>query len=412
MSSVRVLEVLLHDQQVGTLTNLYGDQNVFAFSDEYARRRGKPVLSLSFQDEHGDLITAPQSRRNRLPEFFSNLLPEGPLREYLARRAGVHPDREFFLLWALGRDLPGAVTVRSPEGEPSPGIHRGDAGHGHLAGEGGALRFSLAGVQLKFSAVRNAAGGLTIPASGSDGDWIVKLPSAVHDAVPINEFVMMSLARNVGIDVPEVRLVALSEIDGLPSPFDDTGESALAVRRFDRLGGGAKRHIEDFAQVFGVYPEDKYARGNYRSIAEVVQIEAGTDAVREFIRRLTYSALIGNADMHLKNWSLLYRADGTPTLAPAYDLVSTIPYPVERGLGLNLYKPGTKRFADFTLENLKRLAERARLSQLAVIDTARETVERFLEAWTTGPERNELPSFIRDAVDAHYPTIPLVGEVG
>ena len=61
------------------------------------------------------------------------------------------------------------------------------------------LRFSLAGVQLKFSAVMEASGGLTVPAGGMGGSWIVKLPSARFAAVPENEFAMLELARRAGI---------------------------------------------------------------------------------------------------------------------------------------------------------------------------------------------------------------------
>jgi serine/threonine-protein kinase HipA len=63
-----------------------------------------------------------------------------------------------------------------------------------------ALRFSLAGVQLKFSAVMEASGGLTIPAGGMGGSWIVKLPSNRFASVPENEYTMLALARAVGRD--------------------------------------------------------------------------------------------------------------------------------------------------------------------------------------------------------------------
>ena len=53
----------------------------------------------------------------RVPVFFSNLLPEGHLRDYLAERADVNPEREFFLLAALGADLPGALVVAPLEGD-------------------------------------------------------------------------------------------------------------------------------------------------------------------------------------------------------------------------------------------------------------------------------------------------------
>jgi serine/threonine-protein kinase HipA len=55
-------------------------------------------------------------------------------------------------------------------------------------------------------------------------------------------------------------------------------------------------------------------------------VEVGDAGAVEYTRRLVFSALIGNGDMHLKNWSLVYPDQRTPALAPAYDLVSTIPY--------------------------------------------------------------------------------------
>ena len=117
------------------------------------------------------------------------------------------------------------------------------------------LRFSLAGVQLKFSAVMEASGGLTVPAGGMGGSWIVKLPSARFVAVPENEFAMLELARRVGIVVPDNRLVDMAEIKGLPEEARAPGGTALAVQRFDRVAGGESVHMEDFAQVFGQYPE-------------------------------------------------------------------------------------------------------------------------------------------------------------
>ena len=188
------------------------------------------------------------------------------------------------------------------------------------------LRFSLAGVQLKFSAVMEATGGLTVPADGIGGSWIVKLPSARFPAVPQNEFVTMGLARRIGIPVPRTRLVPVHEIVGLPDDVAAVGDLAFAVERFDRGPGRSRIHMEDFAQVFGLYPERKYGRRSCAGIASVLSAEAGPEAVEDFVRRLAFSVLTGNADMHLKNWSLVYADGVTPSLSPAYDLLSTIPY--------------------------------------------------------------------------------------
>ena len=251
MADLTVLNVALCNERIGTLTLLPGDQTLFAFDPAYVDDPDRPVLSLSFKDVLGGVITDVRPTRTRVPPFFSNLLPEGALRDYLARKAGINPMREFFLLRVMGRDLPGAVTITPADGEPWPPGNKGAESAEQISRET-AFRFSLAGVQLKFSAVMEAAGGLTIPAEGVGGSWIVKLPSMKYEGVPENEFAMMELARATGIDVPEVRLVPLKEIAGLPKDLARLEGNALAVKRFDRTEDGRAVHMEDFAQVFGI----------------------------------------------------------------------------------------------------------------------------------------------------------------
>ena len=98
MMAEKTLQVLLHKRPIGTLTLLAGDQTLFAFDDRYINDSKRPTLSLSFKASAGGLVTDVKPVRTRLPPFFANLLPEGPLRLYLAKRAGVNDRREFFLL--------------------------------------------------------------------------------------------------------------------------------------------------------------------------------------------------------------------------------------------------------------------------------------------------------------------------
>ena len=71
---------------------------------------------------------------------------------------------------------------------------------------------------------------------------------------------MMELARRIGIDVPKTALVPVEQIANLPKGLDAVGERAFTIKRFGRKADGQRVHIEDFAQVFGVYPERKYER--------------------------------------------------------------------------------------------------------------------------------------------------------
>jgi serine/threonine-protein kinase HipA len=405
MREVSVLYVLLYGDQIGTLTRVSGDRNIFAFSQAYIDNAARPTLSLSFKDAFGGLITEIAPTQTRVPTFFANMLPEGGMRDYLATRASVNPKREFFLLWILGTDLPGAMTIRPADGEDwPPGSAGNNDDEGSDAARRRALRFSLAGVQLKFSAVRGAAGGLTIPAEGVGGSWIVKLPSMKHDGVSENEYSMMSLAARIGITVPELQLVELRSIAGLPEGMENLKGKALAVKRFDRTPEGPV-HIEDFAQVFGVYPEDKYKKASYRNIVEVIAAEAGHEGVAEFIRRLVFNTLIGNADMHLKNWSLIYPDRRTAALSPAYDFVSTIHYIPDDKAALTYVR--TKRMAEFSSDLLANLARKARLPEKLVLDTAAETVARFHEAWKAEKKHLPLSRDLISTIERHVKTVPI-----
>ena len=212
---LNALAVRLHGRRIGVLNRLAGDRQIFAFEQDYIDDPQRPTLSLSFKGRTGGLVTALRPVPRRVPPFFSNLLPEGHLREYLAKLADVNPEREFFLLAVLGADLPGALVIEPLEGNTKEDdAHHGDADHDDDLRREAVLRFSLAGVQLKFSAVMEASGGLTIPAGGMGGSWIVKLPSARFAAVPENEFAMLDLARRAGIAVPDNRLVDSGEYQG------------------------------------------------------------------------------------------------------------------------------------------------------------------------------------------------------
>jgi serine/threonine-protein kinase HipA len=404
MPDVSVLDVLLYGEPIGTLTHLPGDRTLFAFNESYVANPERPTLSLSFKDSFGELITDTRPTRVRVPTFFANLLPEGTMRDYLAERAGVNPRREYFLLWVLGRDLPGALTIRPADGEAWPPADKNETPEDEARTRQSALRFSLAGVQLKFSAVKEASGGLTIPAEGVGGSWIVKLPSTRFQSVPENEFAMMTLAGLVGIEVPEIHLVGIDTIGGLPDGIGALKGQALAVKRFDRTTTGPV-HIEDFAQVFGVFPDDKYKRASYRNIAQVIGVEAGDGDAAEFIRRLVFNTLIGNADMHLKNWSLIYPDRRGARLAPAYDLVATIAYLRDDKAALTYAR--TKRMDGLTMDELAYLAAKAGLPERLVLGTARETVQRFQEAWRVEKKNLPIGNEAIGQIDDHLSKMPI-----
>ncbi|WP_278384104.1 type II toxin-antitoxin system HipA family toxin [Alteromonas mediterranea] len=404
---VSTLNVLLYGESIATITNVGNDRTLFAFMDSYIHDESRPVLGLGFKDALGGLLTNFKPTQTKLTPFFSNLLPEETMRHYLAERAGVNPAREFFLLWVLGQDLAGAITVEPADGEAlPPNVHQDIDEETKIDVP---MRFSLAGVQLKFSAVQQANGGLTIPATGKGGSWIVKLPSSRFDAVPENEYSMMELARMLGMDVPETQLLPINQIANIPDGIGKFGDAfknaqAFVIKRFDRAGDQAV-HIEDFAQVFGVYPQDKYKKASMRNIAQVIGIEGQDEDIAEFTRRLVFNTLIGNADMHLKNWSVIYKDKRTASIAPAYDFVSTIPYIPDDSASLKVSR--SKKFSDFTLDELSHLAAKAMLPEKLVLDTAKQTVAGFHEIWAKEKAHLPLTKSMIEAIETHLRSIPL-----
>ncbi|WP_460588364.1 HipA N-terminal domain-containing protein, partial [Haliea atlantica] len=80
MSEVSVLEVLLYDEPVGTLTRVGDDRTLFSFNQSYIDDQYRPTLSLGFKDSLGGLMTDFKPVRTKVMPFFSNLLPEGHMR--------------------------------------------------------------------------------------------------------------------------------------------------------------------------------------------------------------------------------------------------------------------------------------------------------------------------------------------
>lgn len=402
------LRIKLGNQLVGTITNVVTDKNIFVFDPGYVEDEQRPVLSLSYYDIERKLITRPREVQRRLPPFFSNLLPErdGVLRDYLAQRAGISPEREFPLLWLVGADLPGAVIAEDSEGQPLPPPEEKSARR--EANKEEVFRFSLAGVQLKFSAIGRGGKQLRVPVQGRDGQWIVKLPSPRFPKVPENEFAMMTLATEVGIDVPEFGLIPVASIGNLPGEFAEDETNAYFIRRFDRGPNGERIHAEDFNQIYGQYPERKYEEHGYTGMAKDIWALLGEKGLAEFIRRIVFNAAIGNADMHLKNWSLLYRDGRTPTLAPGYDYVSTMRYLPDRGLGLPLAR--TKDMCLLDDELLEKASMQAGVPRGLVRDVAHETVRGFAQAWSQHKEGLPIDDLGRRKIDEQLQLVPLFKE--
>lgn len=398
----RTLHVLLGDMLVGRLTLSASDGCDFRLLESYKHAYPRPVLGQIFLDD----LDQVWSTRARVPPWFSNLLPEGLLLGLIAKQAGVAETREFFLLRHLGEDLPGAVRIVRDEADGEPLDDETEPAERAGRGFDDAWHFSLAGVQLKFSA-RRSEKGMAIPVAGRGGDWIVKLPDARYRNVPRTEHATMQWAKASGVDIPEIDLVPIADITGLPSSYANDVEShALAIRRFDRSSSGVRVHMEDFAQILNLYPHEKYDRYNYATLAKLIGVLGTEGDLAEYVRRLVFMVASGNGDMHHKNWSLIYPGGLNAALSPAYDLVSTIQYDQNDKLALNL--GGSKKWQDVTEETFKRMAQKVGVDESLMaswVDQARTAV---LGAWRNGKADFGFDAQGRETIESHMARVPLL----
>lgn len=410
----RTLEVLLHGLPVGYLSEFPEGGSEFRFQEDYIDRVPRPVLGQKFED---DLRRIHRNRRGQeLPDFFANLVPEGRLREVIEKSAGIEPGDTMALLAFVGRDLPGAVELRpldrpaSPQGWRERAEQPSEVEGADAAQQ--ALRFSLAGVQLKFSMLRDGE-RLTLPAGSGTGEWIVKFDSPAFPNLPENELSMLLWAREAGFEVPECRLHPVSEVTGLPQGLVQPGTRALAVRRYDRTTtDGGRIHQEDFAQAIGLPPTKKYDVITYEVLAQLAErFMDGPAAVDEFVRRLAFVIAAGNNDAHLKNWSMVYPDRIRARWSPIYDQVATIAWQApDRTLSLKL--AGVKEFGQIDRAAFERMAHKASLDPQRVLSTVDRTLDELRTAWRAVRLDLPLPETHAQAIQDHWSSVPLLREAG
>jgi serine/threonine-protein kinase HipA len=134
----------------------------------------------------------------------------------------------------------------------------------------------------------------------------------------------------------------------------------------------------------------------------------GEEGLTEFIRRIVFNAAIGNANMHLKNWSLLYRDGRTPTLAPGYDYVSTMRYLPERGLTLPLAR--TKDVSRLDDDLLEKASVQAGVPRGLVKEVAHETARSFIRTWSQHKAGLPIDDLGRRKIDEQLQLVPLFKE--
>ena len=173
-----------------------------------------------------------------------------------------------------------------------------------------AAKMSIQGVQPKLSARLSVAHEM-FEVVDTCGTFILK-PQILFPEVPQNEDLTMRLAARAGIEVPLHGMI-----------YSRDSSLTYFIKRFDRTGRDQKLHVEDFAQLSGKGRDTKYG-SSMEQVAGVIERFCTFPLVekRKLFRLTLFNFLVGNEDMHLKNFSLLKRGD-TVALSPAYDLLNT-----------------------------------------------------------------------------------------
>ena len=294
--------------------------------------------------------------------FLDGLLPEGEPRRAIARELGVRAEDTYGLVSGIGRDCAGAVIIQ-PADDPPPATAAAaepitDAELSDLVanlrsaplGVGGDVRVSLAGVQEKLVLTRMPGGGWGRPVGGAPSTHILKPEIAAFPYTVENEALCMRFARHLGLAVPRIETIEIA------------GRRVIVVERYDRTvapdGSVERIHQEDLCQATGTPPEAKYEDDGGPSlarVAEIIALVARVNSLPRLLEIVTVNVLIGNGDAHAKNLSLLHERTGAMSVAPAYDLLSTLYYRDNR---LAMYIDDVRRMDRVTTQRIVNEAAR------------------------------------------------------
>jgi serine/threonine-protein kinase HipA len=339
LRAVEQADVYKGDRFTGTLRR-DGSDVVFTYDQDYADDPESPNVAWSLPKS----VLSVRAGGGNVPSFFAGLLPEGARLGAIVTVTRTSIDDHLTLLLAVGSDTIGDVRVlpdgaKMPEHQPALNVDEAESLDFDSVFESitGADTLDLdtsavPGVQPKVSTAMVSA-----PVGTSIGPAILKLnPQREFPKLVENEAYFLSLARSCGIEVPDHRILT-----------DKNGRTGLLIRRFDRHRDPAGKMImlaqEDACQVLNVYPASKYRlRMQDVVIALADTCEQGrgsrTIAALRLLELIAFSYLIGNGDLHGKNFSIGQNASGSWAVTPAYDLICTQPYASWRDpMALNLY---------------------------------------------------------------------------
>lgn len=333
MSSER-LGVFWDGELTGHITKHKKGSLVFQYDSTWLSSHAKPIsLSLPCCEAAFSAGTS--------TTFFENLLPEGAQYKALCLKSRLEYGDTYGFLEKYGKECAGALVICREDEVDSASCAAAyrditqeletvladidpSAQIGLIARTG--ARLSIAGAQDKLPVLWKD-GKVFIPAESSFAptNAILKPGSGIFADLHKNELLCMHLAKSVGLNVPEATLLTLGD------------KLAYIVNRYDRQdmpdGTVRRLHQEDFCQALGVRPEDKYQETKGPGFSQCAQllmrpeIEDSSEARAAIVDCTLFNYLIGNCDAHGKNFSLIHSQKYSTSLAPFYDLVSTMAYP-------------------------------------------------------------------------------------
>lgn len=440
--NVKVLEIRIGAQRAGVLFQYAAEGatpiNRFVADRAWIDNAQAPTISLAFlaetreeqvllwQDYSNPSFNTALSKDRQswlLPAFFQNLLPEGVFRAQIAQLRKCEVDDHFELLAACGKDLPGNVYALPTE------LSREELGF-YVTQDADALEMtvtaepleegvSLSGVQPKLGVIKEGDRyvGRT---RDQDTHIIAKLPVVAYPLLPEVEDLSLRLAKAAGVNACDAYLEPLGRLAA--QHHYDLGDAQaktnfLAVLRYDRRPGG-RVHCEDFAQVFGVMPEDKYTpQVSYLSVAAVLlsRPSLGEASVHELLRRIMVNEMLGNPDMHLKNLGLWYPDGQTPEFPPAYDIVAHALYTPVTGHGLRIFpeelEAGLKpknvngkraRKIQLTAAVLREFCNQLGIAERPAVKAVTDCVKAAYDAWPRMIDQSALTDVQKTRLKAHF----------
>jgi serine/threonine-protein kinase HipA len=358
---MRTLTAHLNDRPVGTLSE---GNDLWSFEYDAQWAKAPDGFDLSPALQRSRLVHHDGGSNRPVQWYFDNLLPEEQLRVAISKEANIDGNDAFALLEYLGAESAGSLVLLPPgeDTQKSGGLRALSAASlserirnlpRATLSSGAPKRISVAGAQNKLLVVYRD--GILYEPVGSEPSTHILKPNHVgadYAASVINEYFVMRLATQLGLQVP-------------PVWRHYTPEPVYIVERFDRYvddaGHTQRTHIIDACQLLNLSRAFKYSAATLQTLAEIVPycLNRASTRIRLYLW-LVFNLLIANHDNHLKNISFLVTGAGIE-LAPAYDLLSTGVYntrafaneranwpAVELAIGL----PGAATFGTVTRESV------------------------------------------------------------